>query len=31
VERAFQCQGVHVPFELDTAPRYEASRIIKII
>lgn len=30
VERAFERQGLPVPFELDTAPRYEASRIIRI-
>ncbi len=30
VERAFARQGVRVPFELDTAPRFEASRVIRI-
>ncbi len=30
VERAFERQGLRVPFELDTAPRYEASRVIRI-
>jgi phosphoribosyl 1,2-cyclic phosphodiesterase len=31
VQRAFERQGLRVPFELDTAPRFEASRIIRII
>jgi phosphoribosyl 1,2-cyclic phosphodiesterase len=31
VGRAFERQGVRVPFELDTAPRHEASRVIRIV
>ena len=30
VERAFERQGLQVPFELETAPRCEASRVITI-
>ena len=31
VERAFERQGLRVPFGLDTAPRFEASRVIRIL
>jgi phosphoribosyl 1,2-cyclic phosphodiesterase len=31
VERAFERQGLRVPFELDTAPRHEASRVFAIL
>jgi phosphoribosyl 1,2-cyclic phosphodiesterase len=31
VQRAFERQGLRVPFELDTAPQFEASRVIRIV
>ncbi len=31
VERGFERQGMRVPFELETAPRFEASRVITIV